>query len=182
MKNKIALAIAALAAVSAFGQTTGGFSDLLVNECGSSVPCFRPLVASDLPDGGRREVSFTVKELKPEQAKEFATLDAKVDAAAKELEAAQDRLDKITAAKSALEQSIRAQNNEDNNPCGWGGPIMTQTQKTYRHIDIRGHYLLISEGTDTCYSNVINTYTGSTWTASPISNATLAGRGVKEQK
>lgn len=102
------------------------------------------------------ESKFTVQKIDAAQVQKLAHDNADVDAAMKAFLAAQETLAKATEARNKTTASIKSQANLFESDCMYpeqpaGGGYRLPKPKQWRRAEIRGEYLLVSDGSTECY-------------------------------
>jgi hypothetical protein len=110
------------------------------------------------------ESKFTVQRIPPAQVEDLAQAEAKVESAVKSFREAQDVLKRATADRDELAKKIKAAANPFEADCGYpqglyySGSSFGGTRK-YRRVEIRGEYLLVSDGEGPCQTLLNGTFT-----------------------
>lgn len=109
-----------------------------------------PIFAQD------QETKFTVKEIDPAKVQALAKGDAQVDAALKAFQIAQAALTKASAERDKIAMDIKAKGEPFEDICDTtlhttpAGGYSLPAPRKWRKVEIRGSYLLISDGTSSC--------------------------------
>jgi len=127
------------------------------------------------------EPAFDVKEIAPEQVQKIDTASRELESAMKAFTEAQKRLDAAKAAKDKAVAEASQQFSTFDGECkypNYAGPVSSTIYiaptKSFRHVEIRGKFALITQGKEVCGAGSGWITTGTTSTIAPAIGTTTS--------